>query len=98
MSNTHFDNLNLFANTEIGNSLSSMYLTGDYKKRTDEIDIVSNSLSGNLERNLKGRNVYSNVPLNLTLGGDKVFSDKNYAAFNVTQFCILCNSRKGAFC
>lgn len=84
MSNTHFDNLNFYANTEIGNSLSSLYLTGDYKKRTDEIDIVSNSLSGNLERNLKGRNVYSNTPLNLTLGGDKVFSDKNYAAFNVS--------------
>lgn len=84
MSNTHFDNLNLFANTEIGNSLSSLYLTGGYKKRTDEIDIVSNSLSGNLERNLKGRNVYSNTPLNLTIGGDKVFSDKNYAAFNVS--------------
>ena len=84
MSNTHFDNLNLFANTEIGNSLSSLYLTGGYKKRTDEMDLVSNSLSGNLERNLKGRNVYSNTPLNLTLGGDKVFSDKNYAAFNVS--------------
>ena len=84
MSNTHFDNLNLYANTEIGNSLSSLYLTGGYKKRTDEIDIVSNSLSGNLERNLKGRNVYSNTPFNLTLGGDKVFSDKNYAAFNVS--------------
>lgn len=84
MSNTHFDNLNLLANTEIGNSLSSLYLTGGYKKQTDKMDLVSNSLSGNLERNLKGRNVYSNTPLNLTLGGDKVFSDKNYAAFNVS--------------
>lgn len=84
MANTRFDNLNFLANAEIGNTLSSIYLTGGYKKQTDKMDLVSNSLSGNLERNLKGRNVYSNVPLNLTLGGDKVFSDKNYAAFNVS--------------
>ena len=85
MSNTHFDNLNLFVNTEIGNSLSSLYLTGGYKKRTDEIDIVSNSLSGNLERNLKGRNVYSNYRLD--------FNQKGYYYYNNYKDIDLNNNK-----
>lgn len=82
-SNTRLDNLDINANTEIGNALSSLYFTGGYTEQTQEMDIVTNSLSGKLQRNLKGSNIYDNTSFNVTLGGDKSFSDKNYVAFNV---------------
>ena len=83
---TNLDQQNINADIEFGNALSAVYLTGGYFNSTDKNESVSNKLTGNAQRHLSGRSIYKNKGLRMTLGGDNVFSEKNYIAYSFFYF------------
>ena len=74
-----------FANLDLGNSTSSLYLNAQYfYYKDDKSDLTSNVQSGNILQKYSGKQLYNANSYYATLGGDRIFSDKNYAAFAVT--------------
>lgn len=72
------------ANFEIGNTNSSLYLNAQhFYFHNDKSDNRSEVQSGDILQDFSGINKYSSNSYYIGLGGDRVFSDKNYAAFSV---------------
>lgn len=72
------------ANVEVGNTVSSLYLNAQhFYFHNDKSDTHSEVQSGDILQNFSGINKYSSNSYYINLGGDRVFSDKNYAAFAV---------------
>lgn len=68
--------------TELGTATSSIYLTGQhFYFNNDDSESFSDSYSGNIHRIQNGTKRYDSNMLYLNLGGDKIFSDKNYFAY-----------------
>lgn len=71
-------------NFEMGNTTSSFYLNAQHFYFThDKSDSYSNTQSGDIVRDFTGKHRYGANSYYLNLGGDRIFSDKNYAAFAV---------------
>lgn len=93
-SSVNWDQKNINADIEIGNALSAVYLTGAYFDNTNKDENISNKLTGNSIRHLAGESTYKNKSMKLTLGGDKVFSEKNYIAYSVFYMSNPYDSQK----
>lgn len=67
---------------ELGTATSSLYLTGQhFYFNNDDSESFTDSYSGNIHRKQNGTRRYDSNMLYLNLGGDKIFSDKNYFAY-----------------
>lgn len=72
------------ANLELGNTSSSLYLNAQhFYFDKDKSDIHSDVQSGDILQKFAGKQTYSANSFYVNLGGDRIFSDKNYAAFAV---------------
>lgn len=72
------------ANLELGNTSSSLYLNAQhFYFDKDKSDIYSDVQSGDILQKFSGKSTYSANSVYVNLGGDRIFSDKNYAAFAV---------------
>lgn len=69
---------------ETGDSISSLYLSlQDFYYKDDMSDLYSESLSGDLLRRQSSKSEYNCNVISAMLGGDRIFSDKDYAAFSL---------------
>ena len=72
-------------NLEVGDSVSSLYLLlQDFYYKDDMSDFYSESQSGDLLRKQTARSEYNCNMIYAGLGGDRIFSDKDYAAFSLS--------------
>ena len=91
MYNFLFGVYNLF--TEIGTENYSLYASGQYFYfNNDDSETFSDSYSGNTHRTMKSTGRYNSDSYYLGLGGDYIFSDKDYTAFSF-KFISNPNSR-----
>ena len=67
---------------ELGTATSSLYLTGQhFYFNNEDSESFSDSYSGNIHRTQNGNQRNNSNMLYLNIGGDKIFSDKNYFAY-----------------
>lgn len=67
---------------ESGNTNSSLYLNlQHFYFSNDQSNQYEESLSGSIRRNFQKEQLYSSNSYYVTLGGDRIFSEKSYAAF-----------------
>lgn len=70
--------------TQLGTENYTLYATGDYHYfNNDNAETFSDSYSGNIHRAQNGTRRYDANSYYLNVGGDYVFSDKNYTAFSL---------------
>lgn len=69
---------------EIGNTRSSLYMNAHHTYYANErSDSHSETRSEDVLQKLSQKRIYSPNTYYAGIGGDRIFSDKNYAAFNV---------------
>lgn len=72
------------ANIEIGNTKSSLYLhTQHFYFAKDESNYYSETQSGDILQKLSQKRIYTSNSYYINLGGDRIFSPKDYAAFSI---------------
>lgn len=72
------------ANFEAGNTNSSLYLNFQhFYFSDDESNYYSETQSGDILQKLSQKRIYTANSCYVGLGGYRIFSDKNYAAFNI---------------
>lgn len=72
------------ASLEVGNASSSLYLHAQHFYFVDDkSEYTSTVQSGDLLQDFSSEHIYNSNSYYLCLGGDRIFSDKNYAAFAV---------------
>ena len=69
--------------TQLGTENYTLYATGNYHYfNNDDAETFSDSYSGNIHRTQSGNRRYDANSYYLNVGGDYVFSDKNYTAYS----------------
>ena len=71
-------------NLETGNAQSSLYLTSQHVYLSgDKTETYQQSWSGDVWQEMSGERFYTGHTYSFTLGGDRIFSDKDYMAFSL---------------
>lgn len=71
-------------NMETGNAKSSLYLTAQHVYLSgDKTETYKQSWSGDVWQEMLGERLYTGHTYSFTLGGDRIFSDKDYMAFSL---------------